>query len=285
MQKPLTLSLCVALFGLCASCTQVHYPPRASQDALAATTWPQLDRSNDAGQGADGNPQRSERSQQKPDHYEEPGRPYSGTRARLQLFREDLELNEWDIDFDGGPDGKLRDIDRKRTGFRAEFGRASGGGFFQLFREKLDAPALLTQQFTNFGLGGGVAGAPTVGQMRSVAWFVPYRFEANFVFGSEDANGFDQDLWYAESTFELAFGARFLGLQSSSGIMINSIAGLFDTDDPGNPAASGDADLTGTNIGAYLEVLYKHPRVPLMARIRGVVGDIQGVMLSFGFAF
>ena len=53
MQKPLTLSLCVALFGLCASCTQVHYPPRASQDALAATTWPQLDRSNDAGQGAE----------------------------------------------------------------------------------------------------------------------------------------------------------------------------------------------------------------------------------------
>lgn len=67
--------------------------------------------------------------------------------------------------------------------------------------------------------------------------------------------------------------------------MVNGIAGLFDSDDPANPAISGGADITGTNFGAYLEVLYKHPRVPLVARIRGIAGDLSGVLLSFGFAF
>ena len=144
---------------------------------------------------------------------------------------------------------------------------------------------MLTEQFTNFGFGGGVAGAPAVGHNRDLEFIVPYRFEANLVFGSEAVGGFDQDIWYAESTFELGFGARIFGLQSTTGIMANSVAGWFDSDNPSNPAIGGTAELTGTNVGAYFELLYKHPRVPLMARIRGVVGDIRGVMMSFGFAF
>ena len=52
-----------------------------------------------------------------------------------------------------------------------------------------------------------------------------------------------------------------------------------------SPALGGGAEISGTNFGAYLEVLYKRPNVALMARAGAIAGDIQGVMLSFGFAF
>src|SRR5690606_34877598 len=98
-------------------------------------------------------------SRRSPNDFDEPGRPYSRTRVRLQLFRDDIELDEIDIEFDNGSDGKLFDVERTRTGFRAEFGRLASGGFFQVFSEKMRAPLLFTEEFTNYGFGGGVVGA------------------------------------------------------------------------------------------------------------------------------
>jgi hypothetical protein len=213
------------------------------------------------------------------------GRDYGDTRARLQLIREDIEFEDFDIDFDDGSDGRLMDFERDRTGFRAEFGRGGNGGFFQVFSEKVNAPSLLVEEFTSYGVGGGVIGTPVVGRDRTVEFLVPFKFEVDVSVGSENVGAFDQDLWYAESNFELGFGARWQGLQSSTGIMVHSLAGLFDSDLPGSPALGGGAEISGTNFGAYIEVLYKHPKVPLMARARAIAGDIQGVMLSFGFAF
>jgi hypothetical protein len=213
------------------------------------------------------------------------GRPYGATRVRLQLFREGLEFDELDVEFDSGPDGKLYDIERDRFGFRAEFGSRGVGGFVQVFGEELEAEPLFGEDFDNFGIGGGVNGTPVVGRAGKVEFLVPFEFEINVAAGSESVGGFDTDLLYLDTQFDVGFGARAFGAQASTGIVINAIGALYETDDPSSAANGDPALIHGTNIGAYIEVLYKHDRVPLMARARAIVGDVSGVMLSFGFAF
>lgn len=213
------------------------------------------------------------------------GKPYGQTRVRLQYFREDIEFDELHVDFDGVPDGKLRDIERDRVGFRADFGNRMAGGFFQLFRETFRAPSLLGEEFDDYGIGGGIVGAPVVDQTERLDFVVPYRFEVDLAAGHESVSGFDEDLRYAEAMFEVGFGARMFGLQASSGVQLRSLAARFDSDNPASPANSGTAVITGTNVGGYVELLYKHDMVPLMARVRGLIGDVSGIEFSFGFAF
>lgn len=263
-----TVLLLVSAVSLLASCGQVRYHPRSI-----------------AHEGTALEPAAAFQEGQAPRPARRRGVSYGDTRARLQLVREDLEYDDLDIDFDDSTDGRLRDFERDRTAFRAEFGRGSSGGFFQIFRERVNAPSLLVEEFTNYGIGGGVIGSPVVGETRYVEFLVPFKFEANVSVGSENVGAFDQDLWYAEANFELGFGARWHGLQPSTGITANSLAGLFDSDLPSTPAFGGGAEISGTNFGAYFELLYKHPNVPLMAKVRALVGDVQGVMLAFGFAF
>jgi len=282
--KLVCLSAFVVLF---ASCTQVRYQPSTSDTELFSmqdpvrTEWPETEE-----------PRRQEPRRQKPrrttrrtrhidDVRDFEGRPYEQTRVRLQLFREDIELDDIDVDFDNAADASIFETERDRSGFRAEFGKNATGGFVQVFREKLRAPALLTEEFVNHGVGFGAHGVPRVARIRNIDLLVPWRVEGNLVGGSERTGGFDQDLFYAESNFEVGFGARTLGIQATTGLIANSIGGVFDTDLP----SPGDADISGTNVGAFFEVLYKHPRVPLMGRIRAIAGDVQGIMLSFGFAF
>lgn len=210
---------------------------------------------------------------------------YGATRSRLQLIREDIELDDFDVDFDDGSAGLLMGLERDRTGFRAGFGRVASGGFVQLFTEKVSAPSLLIEEFTNYGIGGGIDGSPVLGRTRNIEFLVPFKFEVNVSVGSKNASVFDQNLLYAEGKFELGFGASWLGLQSTTGIMVNSLAGLFDTGSLSSAALGGGAEISGSNVGAYFEVLYKHPDVPLMARARAIAGDIQGIILSLGFAF
>ncbi|HEX5054687.1 MAG TPA: hypothetical protein VFZ65_23125 [Planctomycetota bacterium] len=212
------------------------------------------------------------------------GTPYGQTRVRLQFFREDVEFDELDVEVDNSPDVTIKDVDRDRFGFRAEFGQ-SAGGFFQVFAEQMRAPALLLEEFDNFGIGGGAVGAPVVADVGPVDLIVPYRFEVDLAAGSETVSGFDEDLFYFEAMFELGFGARAFGAQMSTGVLVNSQAGWFDSDNPASVAGTDTTRITGTNVGAFFELLYKADRVPLMARVRGVVGDISGLMFSFGFAF
>jgi hypothetical protein len=209
---------------------------------------------------------------------------YDDTYTRLQLIREDIEFKDFDVDFDNGSDGTLLDFERGRGGFRAEFGQVADSSFFQVFSEKVKAPSLLAREFTNYGIGGGVIGSPIVGSSGDMEFLVPFKFEANVSYGSKNVGIYDQELWYAEGIFEVGFGARWLGLQSSAGVIVNSLVGLFDSDLPSSSALGSGTEISGSNLGAYFEVLYKHPNVPLMARVRAIAGDIQGVMLTFGFA-
>ena len=213
------------------------------------------------------------------------GKPYGATRVRLQYFREDIELDELHVDFDGVPDGPLRDVERDRAGFRADFGNRAAGGFFQLFRDTWHAPSLFGEDLDAYGIGGGIVGTPVVDRTERVEFVVPYRFEVDVAAGHKSVAGFGEDLRYAEAMFEVGFGARMFGLQASSGAQFRSVGARFDSDDPASPANADAAVLTGTNVGGYVELLYKHDQVPLMARVRGLVGDIRGIEFSFGFAF
>ncbi|MFN3241559.1 MAG: hypothetical protein ACE37K_08610 [Planctomycetota bacterium] len=213
------------------------------------------------------------------------GTPYGDTRVRLQVFREELEFDQFDVDFDSAPDADLTDAERDRTGFRGEFGSGTIGGFFQVFAEDYRAPSLLGEEFDLFGFGGGIAGTPDVGRAGPAEFVVPVRFAANIAGGSETVGGFDADFGYLEAAFEVGFGARAFGVQASSGIVVDSIAAIYESDDPARFANDDPAVITGTNVGIYFEGLYKHDRVPLMARARVVLGDVQGFLLTFGFAF
>ena len=269
MRKTTSLCLPLLLLGLPSACSQIGYQGKGSGPARGS--------SSDSPQ--EPAPQRTERAARPP------GRPYAQTGARLQLFREDIEFDDLDVEVDNATDASIRDVERDRFGFRAEFGRPAASGFFQLFLEEFGAPALLLEDFDNIGIGGGAVGAPVVSHAGRVALLVPYRFEIDFVGGSETVGGFDQDLYYFEAQFELGFGARAFGAQLSSGVVVNSLAGWFDSNNPASLATGDNATITGTNVGAYAELVYKHDQVPLMARVRGIAGDVSGLMFSFGFAF
>ena len=274
MRKTTSICLSLLVLGLPSACGQIGYQGRSPSEPARGAA-PASDPQQEPGPEKTGSRAGAR----------QPGRPYAQTRARLQLFREEIEFDDLDVEVGNGADASLRDIERDRFGFRAEFGRQATAGFFQLFVEEMRAPALLLEDFDNIGLGGGAVGAPVVGDAGRVELLVPYRFEVDFVGGSESVGGFDQDLFYFEAVFELGFGARAFGAQASAGVVVDSLAGWFDSNNPASLANGDNATIMGTNVGAYAELVYKHDQVPLMARVRGIAGDVSGVMFSFGFAF
>ncbi len=114
---------------------------------------------------------------------------------------------------------------------------------------------------------------------------MPFKFEANVSFGSENVGTSSQDFGYAEGIFEVGFGVGWLGLQPSVGVLVHSIAGISDTDQLSSAVLGNISEISGYNIGGYFEVLYTHPKVPLMVRARGIAGDIEGATITFGMAF
>ncbi|MCA8973862.1 MAG: hypothetical protein KDC98_04035 [Planctomycetes bacterium] len=213
-----------------------------------------------------------------------PRKPYAETGVRLEVFHDSLTFSELEVEFDGGTTFTLPDSERDRTGFRATFGRGVGG-FFQLYAEEFRAPNLLVTDFGNVGLGGGVAGAPQVGSTGKLEFLIPFRAEIDITAGSEDVGAYTLEFVYADVVLEAGFGVRFFGLQPSVGVSVNSIGGLFESDDPSSPAHIDPATVTGQNVGVFGELLYKHDNVPVVARLRAIGGDTSGVMLSIGVAF
>jgi hypothetical protein len=271
-RKQATLPICLASL-LLASCAQSRNNSKKPVDLDApALEQPEPDESEPEAN-------RDTRSSYDYDY------DYNFTYTRLQLIREDIEFKDFDIDFENGSDGTLLDLERDRSSFRAEFGDVADSSFFQIFSEQVQAPSLLTEEFTNYGIGGGIIGSPVVDNSGSMDFRMPFKFEANVSFGSENVGIYSQDFGYAEGIFEVGFGVGWLGLQSSVGVIIHSIVGISDTDLPSSSALGNNSEISGNNIGGYFEVLYTHPKVPLMVRARGITGDIEGVTIKFGMAF
>lgn len=213
-----------------------------------------------------------------------PGEPYEETRVRLQVFAESIELSELEHDFELRPTQTSVDIERDRFGFRAEFGGDPVGGFFQVFVEEYTDP-LLPAVFDNVGLGGGIIGTPKVANIGEVDLLVPFRVEIDVAVGIEEVGGFDEEFVYFESVLEVGFGARWRGLQPSAGLMVHSLVGLHESDDPTDPSHLEPTTITGTNAAGFFQLLYKHDAVPFFARFRTVFGDVQGVFFAVGAAF
>jgi len=202
--------------------------------------------------------------------------------VRLELFRQDNEFGEIELDIDGGPTVDLRNADRDRTGFRATFGGSSTRGYFQIFVEEWDLnPSLGGFDFDLIGIGGGVSGTPTVHTFNEdMRLILPFRGGLNIAVGENDAGGVnDADLAYLEFEGELGFGGDFYGAQPSVGVYLNSVAGIL------SPDVGPDADITGTNAGVFFQLMYKHDNFPIFGTIRAMGGDVEGALLSFGAAF
>ncbi len=202
--------------------------------------------------------------------------------ARVEIFRQDIELDDIEFDPDDAPSTDLLGTDRERTGVRATFGGRTVGGFVQLFVEEWDlAPTVPGFDFDLIGVGGGVAGTPTLHEFNENARLtLPFRAGVNLAVGDNGLRGAnDTTLGYLEFEGEIAIGADLYGAQPSVGIYVTSLSGIV------SPEVGADADVTGTNGGAFAQILYKHPDFPVFGSIRALGGDVEGGLLSFGVAF
>lgn len=214
-----------------------------------------------------------------------PPRALGKASFRLEGFREELELDELGVDFDNSPNIKLMNSERDRTGIRAKFGTPAITGFLQIFKEEFRAPGLLQVEFDDFGFGGGITGAVPVGGSDQVKIVVPYKYELGIAAGVEKVSGFDLEWVYYSSSLEGGVGVQVAGLQPSVGFTVNSLYGLFESDNPASAANVDPAFVDGLNVGAYAELLYQPANTPISGTIRGYFGQVSGVMFSLGLQF
>ena len=198
------------------------------------------------------------------------------TNFDFELVATNAEMDELEIDFDTpNTDVKIPDVRRTRIGQRFAFGSETARGFFTIFWEDWDErfePDLKT-----WGIGGGVKGMPKVGDRTApVVVVLPYLVQFAGAGGHDDIT--NDSLFYFELQMEVGVGVDWMGLRPTVGVMGNSIAGILDVD-----AIQSDATLKGTNIGGYGEIRYKPPGAPVYFRLRGILGNFQGV--QFGVAF
>jgi hypothetical protein len=211
-------------------------------------------------------------------------------RFWIQGFSEQSELEELDVDFDDAGFSLLSpDVEKNRVGLRFAFGGNGARGYVQFFSEEMVSllPGLLPDEFDLVGLGGGIQGAPSIADLGENASLVlPYRVGISLAVGIEEFRGFDEELAYLDTELEFGFGARFLGFQPSAGLYLDTLVGVYESDDPTNPSHLDTATtVTGTHVGGYGELFYKHDEFPVFAYVRAVFGEVSGAMFGFGAAF
>lgn len=207
------------------------------------------------------------------------------TRIRLEFFAQDIELGEVTFDPDNVPgEFDVKDIERKRRGFRGAFGKRSVRGYFNIFGEEWDRGFQTATDFEMLGIGGGVLGEPSVSSHNNdnVRVVLPYRAGFNGVFGSEELGAVEEDTLYFEFEGEFGVGVDLWGARPMVGLYASSISGVVDTRDG---VADPDSDYSGTNVGGFAELRYKHHSFPLFASIRAQGGDAEGVVFTFGGSF
>ena len=204
-----------------------------------------------------------------------------GNRGEIEAFSTDLEFAEMNFARDVGPESTIFDVERERKGVRAAFGIDAVRGFVQLFEEDF---SLLTFQtvapfapvatlYENLGVSFGVAGIPRLPN-KDVAFILPYEFSLSFVVGEEDL--FDESVFYAEAEGEVGVGIYVHGVSFMAGVLSNSIAGFGDEETD---------EFDGTNVGTFFGVRFARDGIPVVAAVRVISGDVDGVELSLGGAF
>jgi len=201
--------------------------------------------------------------------------------VRLEVFSQDIELGEIEYEPEGAADFTLPDVDRERAGLRAAFGSPNARGYVQFYGEEFGSG--LNQFDDIWGIGGGVAGKPTVYEFgNQMRLNVPYRLGINLAGGEEDLGVVEQDFGYIEFEGEVGIGGYFHGVQPSIGVYVSSLAGRIEVEDH---ITNPETDFDGSNSGGFLQLEYKHDEFPLFGRIRAMGGDVEGVLVSFGASF
>lgn len=199
----------------------------------------------------------------------------------FELYAEGQELENVTVEPEFGPDIDLS-ADRRRVGVRLAFGPVAVRGFGHLFREAWEFTDLPGggdgAEYDNWGIGGGVKGAPVVGRIRDeVAMLVPYRAELSLVRG-DNADDSEWDMQYVDFHADVGFGIDWKGLRPSVGIALSGISGEID-------GYGTTSDLSGGNGGVFLDLSYRSPEFPLYGHVRAQAGDYRLVMLGIGVEF
>ncbi len=103
-----------------------------------------------------------------------------------------------------------------------------------------------------------------------------------FVGGYEEQALADYFLWYGEFEGEFGIAVNYSGFQPSAGLYFTTLSGSAETD---VGFATITEDFYGFNGGAYAELKYETKRSPVYGRLRGVIGDVEGVSLGLGVKF
>lgn len=83
----------------------------------------------------------------------------------------------------------------------------------------------------------------------------------------------------------MGLGGRFAEVQMTVGVLVHSFTGLHESDNPSDPSHLEPTSITGTNVGGFAEILYKHDDVPVTVRFRTMFGDVTGFEFALGVAF
>ena len=73
--------------------------------------------------------------------------------------------------------------------------------------------------------------------------------------------------------WDAGIGISVHGFQPAAGVYAGTLAGTLEGMVGYLPA---DFDIEGTNVGAFLELKYGGDEISLLARIRGMAGDVEG---------
>ena len=203
----------------------------------------------------------------------------------FELYYEDGELDTVELEEQDpiSPPGMKMDVkvERERVGARFAFGGESARGFFQIFGEDIKAGS--SQALTAYGLGGGVKGAPVVTELgQDAALIIPYRGDISLAYGSDSIGITDRALAYAEFHADVGLGLDWLGLRPSVGVALSTLGGAYVAD------AAGLEDkftMVGTNVGFFVDLLYKHADFPLYGHVRVQGGDYAMTTFGIGAKF
>lgn len=277
---------------------------------LFPLAWPGVS----AGQDDLRDPPRRDREASNPTDLATPGSPHpSEWRTELGALYRIWEYD--DIEFDGFD---LDHAKRHSFGLHLRTGTRPIGLHLSLLTERLDFDSdelfegadpfddevdFSSDFFDVYAVEIGLDGRPTIGHS---FLFIDYAATYGFHFGDgdgefirddpNDVDDFFQDLGSPDIEYHELVARLGLGMGSPSGFQV-AAGGLISWID-GNVDGSvvqltngmvdeiSDADFEGTNAAAYANVGFMgNDDFPIIVKLEGVIGEINGGMLMIGFAF